>query len=293
MEALMKRVLVVDDEVAITEGLLALLDYEQIEAAAAHDRLSAERMIEGTFYPVILADLRLVTEEDGYALLEAIRRRSPRSRVASLTAYATPETEQKLLSLGSSMVLRKPMDFDEILAVIEGMLAEIEREAEAQQERGGELDLVQLYADVRNVLFSIPQKKYGLTADETEELVQEAWCLFLEKRGEVVLPRPWLAGTVVNLARQQIQRNVRLRPVGLEVRDETEATRHSGEVNANVLMVREGLARIDERSRRLCVMIGMEGKSYEEVARELDLPIGSVGPLYIRSKAKLRKALDH
>lgn len=291
----MRRVLVVDDETAITEGLLALFELEDIEAAAANDRQTAERLIDDGFYPVIVADLRLVTEEDGYRLLEAIRARSPRSRVASLTAYATPETEARLLALGSAVVLRKPMDFDEILAVITAMLDEIEREARAQQERtGGELDLVRLYADVQKVLYSIPQKRYGLTAEETDELVQEAWCLFLQKRGEIVLPRPWLAGTVVNLARQQIQRNVRVRPAGLEVREERdEAGTDEGDVNANVLMVRQALGRIDERSRRLCVLIGMEGKSYEEVARELDLPIGSVGPLYIRSKAKLRKALEN
>ncbi|MGH9458618.1 MAG: response regulator [Thermoanaerobaculia bacterium] len=291
----MKRVLVVDDEQAITEGLVALFELEQIDATAANDRATAEELIEENFYPVILADLRLVTEAEGYRLLEAIRKLSPNSRIASLTAFATPEVESRLLSLGSSVVLRKPMEFEEIFAVVGEMLEEIEREAAAQQARtGGELDLVQLYADVQKVLHSIPQKRYGLTAEETDELVQEAWCLFLQKRGEITLPRPWLAGTVVNLAKQQIQRSVRMRPTGLDPRaDMAPETADFGEVNPTVLMVRQALERIDERSRRLCILIGMEGKSYDEAARELDLPIGSVGPLFIRSKAKLRKALEN
>lgn len=291
----MRRVLVVDDETAITEGLVALFELESIEAHGALDRASAEQIIEREFYPVIIADLRLVTEEDGFTLLESIRRLSPESRVASLTAFATPEVEARLMALGSSVVLRKPMEFDEIIAIVEEMLAELERAADAQQSAGGELDLVQLYADVQKVLHAIPQRRYGLTPDETDELVQEAWCLFLQKRGKILLPRPWLAGTVVNLCRQTIQRNVRTRPVGLDVHDEMgePATADLANVNDSVLMVRAGLESIDERSRTLCVLIGMEGRSYEEVADMLNLPIGSVGPLYIRSKNKLRKAMGH
>ncbi|HVR42619.1 MAG TPA: response regulator [Thermoanaerobaculia bacterium] len=289
----MKRVLVVDDETAITEGLIALFEMEKIEAFGASDRASAEAMIDREFYPVILADLRLVTEADGFRLLETIRERSPRSKIASLTAFATPAVEQKLLAMGSSVVLRKPMEFEAIIAIVDEMLAEIEREAEAQQaESGAPLDLVQLYSDVHKILFSIPQRRYGLTADETDELVQEAWCLFLQKRQYVATPGAWLAGTIVNLSRQQIHRNTRMRPAGLEVHSEKEsASSDPGEASDSVLMVRQALGRIDERSRRLCTLIGMEGKSYEEVSRELDLPIGSVGPLYIRSKRKLRKAL--
>ena len=291
----MKRVLVVDDEEAITQGLVELFQLEEIDATGAYDRQSAEALLRGEYFPVILADLRLVTEADGLRLLELIREIAPNSKVASLTAFATPEVEKKLLALGSTVVLRKPMEFEEIIAVVNEMLEEIERAATAQEARTGKpLDLLDLYAQVRPILFSIPQRRYGLSADETEELVQEAWCLFLQKRDFITLPRPWLAGTIVNLCKQQIHRNTRMRPAGLEVRElETAVTPHEGEAADTVLMVREALATLDERSRKLCVLIGMEGQSYEEVGKNLGLPIGSVGPLYIRSKAKLRKALGH
>lgn len=291
----MKRVLVVDDDEAITEGLVKLFRMEEIDAAGAFDREGAEALLQGEHYPVILADLRLVTEADGLRLLENIRTISPNSRVASLTGFATPELEARLLELGSTVILRKPMEFEEIIAVISEMFEEIEREAAVQIEQTGKpLDLLALYTKVRPVLFSIPQRRYGLTADETEELVQEAWCLFLQKRDLIQLPGPWLAGTIVNLCKQQIHRSTRMRPVGLEVRDgESAVSRHQAEAADTVLMVREALDRLDERSRKLCVLIGMEGWSYEEVGKSLNLPIGSVGPLYIRSKARLRKAMGH
>lgn len=291
----MKRVLVVDDEIAITEGLVALFELEQIEARGASDRSEAEALLAEDHYPVILADLRLVTEADGIQLLEWIREKCPGSRVASLTAFATPELEKKLLELGSTVVLRKPMPFEDIIAVVEEMLGEIDRQAAAQEARSGKpVDLVQLYSDVQRVLFAIPQRRYGMTADETEELVQEAWCLFLQKRHQITMPRPWLAGTIVNLTKQRIQKNTRHRASDLESLPESAepSTDTSGGRDA-VLAVRQGLARLDERSRNLIVLIGLEGRSYEDVARELNLPLGSVGPLYIRSKAKLKKVLSH
>jgi RNA polymerase sigma-70 factor (ECF subfamily) len=291
----MTKILVVDDEAAVTDGLTMLFELEAFEAVGAYDREGAEREIALEYYPVVLADFRLKTEEEGLLLLDAIRRLSPRSRIASLTAFATPELESELRSRGSSVVLRKPMEFAEILAAVTELVAAIEAEAAAQTDGSGEaLDLEALYAEVRMKLFAIPQRRYGLTAEETDELVQEAWLLFLSKRASVRAPAPWLAGTVVNLARQVIQRRVRHGETSIEDPE-------SGELRAEVvsespalesLIVRQALARVDARTRSLCVMIGMEGRSYEEVAEALELPIGSVGPLYIRAKNRMRRVMN-
>ena len=43
-----------------------------IENGGAFDRLSAESMMEGTFYSVIVADLRLHTDAEGLELLDGI-----------------------------------------------------------------------------------------------------------------------------------------------------------------------------------------------------------------------------
>ncbi len=292
----MRRVLVVDDEEAITDGLTALFELEQIEAAGAYDRETAEEMIRSEYYPVILADLRLKTQEDGLHLLESIRKLSPHSRVASLTAFATPEVEEQLRARGSELVLRKPMDFDEIVEIVLQMLDVIEQEAESRQAESSQpLDLDVLYQDVRKILYAIPQRRYGLTAEETDELVQEAWCLFLERQAGVNHARSWLAGTVVNLCRQQIHRKVRARDVEQELVSEPEmgsAAIDDPAGRERQMMLRQALERLDDRSRQLCVLIGIEGWSYEEVSEELGMPIGSVGPLYIRAKKKLRTAFE-
>lgn len=291
---MIKRVLVVDDETEITDGLVALFELESIQAEGASDRESAEAMISSSYFPIVLADLRLHTEEDGMKLVEAIRAKSPASKIATMTAYATPELEAELKRRGSSVVLHKPLGFDEILAVVSEMLGEIEKEAAAQQERSGQpLDLMQLYSDVQKILYSIPQRRYGFSAEESEELVQEAWCLFLEKSESVKLPRPWLAGTIANLCKQQIHHKTRSREMTREAGSETEQIMGSNGVSVDsTLMVRQALGRMDERSRQLCELIGMEGWSYEEVASKMALPLGSVGPLYMRAKNKLRKSIE-
>jgi len=42
----------------------------------------------------------------------------------------------------------------------------------------------------------------------------------------------------------------------------------------------------------LCTLIGLERYSYDEASAPLGIPVGSVGPLYIRAKSRLRQALE-
>jgi FixJ family two-component response regulator len=279
------RVLVVDDEKAIVLGLTTLLALEDIESAGAFNRLSAEAMMTGTFYSVILADIRLHTEEEGLELLDNIQRLSPRSRVISMTGYATPEIERKVRARGSSSVIRKPASNGQILGAITDMLAEIEKVAAEQTV----LDLAQLQIHTRKILFSIAQRRYGLRLEEAEDVV----LLFLGRRGIIRSAHGWLAGTVANLCRRHIDRSIHSRK---RIADghaiESLANGCAGGPEAGIA-VRQALAGIDENSRALCTLIGMEGYAYAEVRSRTGLPLGSIGPMYMRAKKKLRLALDH
>jgi len=281
------RVLVVDDEQTIVLGLTSLLELEDIESAGAFDRLSAEAMMKGTFYSVILADVRLHTEAEGLELLDDIQRISPRSRVLSMTAYATPELEREVRARGSSSVIRKPATDGQILGAIIDVLAEIERLAAEETV----LDLAQVQVQTRKILFSIAQRRYGLMLEEAEDVVQEAWLLFMERRGIIRSARGWLAGTVANLCRRHIDRSVRSRKRFVD--DEGIENRTDGQAGGpeSGIAVRQALASLDANSRDLCTLIGIEGYAYEEVSSRTGLPLGSVGPMYMRAKKKLRLAL--
>ena len=279
------RILVVDDEPMIVEGLTIHLSWKELEASGAFDRESAAAMVAEEHYPVVLADLCLHTVEDGLLLIEQIRRVSPGSRILSMTGRADPQLEAEVLERGSAMVLRKSDGEQVIVAAILEVLAEIEREAN----REPDVDLETLYAHTVRVLHSIPRRRFGLSAEQAEDVVQDAWLLFLEKRGYIHTPRAWLAGTVSKLCLQLLDRVKRLSQIDdavletmLEVSDETETR----------VIVDQALTRLDARSRELCQRIGIEGSSYAEVSETMSLPIGSVGPLYIRAKERMRRTLE-
>ena len=279
------RILVVDDEPMIVEGLTIHLSWEELEASGAFDRQSAEAMVAEEHYPIVLADLCLHTYEDGLLLIEQIRRVSPGSRIISMTGYASPELEAEVLERGSAMVLRKSDGEQVIVAAILEVLAEIEREANRAQD----VDLETLYMHTVRVLHSIPRRRFGLSAVQAEDVVQDAWLLFLEKRGHIHTPRAWLAGTVSKLCLQMLDRVKRLSQIDdamledmFEVSDDTETR----------VIVDQAMTRLDARSRELCQRIGIEGSSYAEVSETMSLPIGSVGPLYIRAKQKMRRTFE-
>lgn len=149
----------------------------------------------------------------------------------------------------------------------------------------------ELYLTLRHRLHAIPQKRFGLPSHVAEDVVHDAWLLFLHKRGLIREAGPWLAGTVANLSRQQIGQRIRKREAadGEEL-IAAEADQRSGNIT-DAIAIREALDQTDDRGRTLCSLIALHGFSYEEVSAVTGIPIGSVGPLYIRAKNKIRKIL--
>jgi RNA polymerase sigma factor (sigma-70 family) len=283
----MNRILIVDDDPQVLAGLQEFLALENIKTVGVLDRDGAEELLESEYFPLVLADVRLRSEADGMQLLESIRRISPRTRVASMTGSLNID-EERLRALGASVILRKPFPIAEIVAVIRELLAEIER-VEEELSVDSAASIEEIYQASRRVMYSIPQRRYGLTGEDAEELVQEAWCIFLEQRATIRNPKTWLTGTVANLCRRAIQERYRQR-AREERQPEPEVSVDA--VSDAGLIIRQALDRLDDRSRTLCELIGMEQLSYDEVSASLGIPLGSVGPLYIRAKSKLRQLVS-
>jgi len=280
----MKRVLVVDDDPVIVEALVTSLGVEDFDVVGVYDRATAEERIASEFFPLILTDLRMRNEDDGLLLLDAVARLSPRSCVATMTGYAAPGMEQELLARGAALVLFKPFNVFETARVLHEMLAAIDQAALAAA-----VDLETLYTNSLPLLHGIARRRFGLDRNDAEELVQESWCLYLEHRAQVLQPRAWLAGTIANLCRQQITRRCRSR-AEVPVEDSLEL---AYEVAADAaLIVGQLFDRVDDRTRTLAQLIGIERLSYDEVATAMNIPLGSVGPLYLRARKKMRGMLN-
>jgi RNA polymerase sigma factor (sigma-70 family) len=280
----MNRILVVDDDRAIVEALQETLDSESLDNVGAFSQASAEDLISKEFFPVILADLRLRTMAEGLGLLEQIRRCSPNSAVVTITGSVDDVIRVRLEELGSRAVLLKPVEPEVLIALVREMLGEIAVAAAG----GVEEDIEVLYATVTPKLRAMAYRRYGFSGEEADDLVQKAWLLYVEKKSSIRATRAWMTGTVLNLCKQEIQRRYRERAFEA-ASNETEATR-CGADDAHIALS-QALARLDERGRELCIRIGIERQSYEEVSVAMNLPIGSIGPLFIRAKDRMRGVL--
>jgi RNA polymerase sigma factor (sigma-70 family) len=277
----MNKILVVDDDPMVVEGLVALLRAESLDAVGAEDSETATQLVREGFFAVVLSDLRLRSDDDGLKLMDAIAKISPRSRLAAMTGFLTPDVEAELARRGAQLVLQKPFDIANAVAALREMALAIAPHQQVTDEEVGTL-----YEHSIPLLRSIAIRRYRMDSEAADDLVQEAWCLFLERRAGVNAPRAWLAGTMANLCRQQIQKLCRARARVTEVTPEA-----FEEPTETVMAVQQALGRLDPRSRQLCELIAFEQHAYADVSTTMNLPIGSIGPMYLRAKARLAKEL--
>jgi DNA-binding NtrC family response regulator len=84
----------------------------------ANDGRSARQAIVDSHPPfdVVLLDYRLPDSRD-LALLRAVRRLSPRSRLLMMSAYMDPQVAEDARHDGAASVLAKPLDLDAVCAL--------------------------------------------------------------------------------------------------------------------------------------------------------------------------------
>lgn len=116
------RVLIVEDQRIVREGIVALLeDEEQIEIVgeAANGR-EAIAMYASLHPDVVLMDLQM-PEVDGPEATRQIRAADPQARVLVLTTYATDEFIFTALKAGASGYLLKDTSADQLVAAIKAV----------------------------------------------------------------------------------------------------------------------------------------------------------------------------
>ncbi len=115
------RVLVVDDEPDTCEVLEAVLREAGAEVRACQSAAEALAELDTWWPDVLLSDIGL-PGEDGYSLIRRVRAQEARHGRAiaavALTAYARAEDRRKALSAGFQMHVPKPIDGDDLIAVV-------------------------------------------------------------------------------------------------------------------------------------------------------------------------------
>lgn len=122
------RVLIVDDEPAVREGLEALLRSEGFEALTAADGAAALDLFGAAPFDLVLLDVAL-PGESGLDVLERLRVLAD-TPVIMISAYATVEMAVRAMQRGARNFLQKPWNNEKLLADVAAAIAtsRVERE---------------------------------------------------------------------------------------------------------------------------------------------------------------------
>jgi CheY-like chemotaxis protein len=115
------RILVVDDDPDICQNLRDILVDLGYEVDVAHNGPQALELVCKWAYEIALLDLRM-PGMDGLSLYREIKRQRAGTVSLLITAYAHAATAEEAVSAGAWKVLSKPVDFPELLTLVEQAL---------------------------------------------------------------------------------------------------------------------------------------------------------------------------
>src|SRR5664279_104990 len=116
------KVLVVDDEVDIREGLELLLTSEQYGVDLAQNATEGLQKMEARGYDLVLLDL-MMPDRSGMEVLQEVRQRDIETPIFMITAYGSVEAAVHALKLGANDYFSKPWDNEKLLIEIDRMIA--------------------------------------------------------------------------------------------------------------------------------------------------------------------------
>jgi len=130
-----RRILLVDDDLAVLLTLKAVLELNDFEVDTAASTTEALARLESGVYHMVISDLRMETEEAGLEVLRAARQQSYSPATALLTAY--PPFDKHVNGENSrggrpDSLLVKPLGTGDLVRQVEALLI---RHADQQQLR--------------------------------------------------------------------------------------------------------------------------------------------------------------
>ncbi len=119
----MYRVLIVDDEPIICEGLRRTIKWDKFDCeviGTAENGLEGVALIRELKPDILISDIAM-NNMDGLAMIAAIRSERPDMEVTLLTGYRNFEYAQRAIKLGVTRFLLKPSKMEEIEEAIQAM----------------------------------------------------------------------------------------------------------------------------------------------------------------------------
>jgi DNA-binding NtrC family response regulator len=126
------KILVVDDEADIREGLELLLTSEGYTADLAENGTEGLRKMSERAYDLVLLDL-MMPDLSGMEVIERVRQRDRETPIFMITAYGSVEAAVHALKLGANDYFSKPWDNEKLIIEIGRMISGRRLESENTQ----------------------------------------------------------------------------------------------------------------------------------------------------------------
>jgi len=111
-------ILVVEDEAAHAEAIEEGLSRLGHRCTVVHDGQSAIGLLSQRYFDIVVTDLVLGSPPDGLGVLDAVMKHSPGTKVILITAHSSVQTCRTALQQGAFDYIEKPLDLDELRAVV-------------------------------------------------------------------------------------------------------------------------------------------------------------------------------
>jgi DNA-binding response OmpR family regulator len=115
-----RRVLLVDDEVAVLLTMKAVLEISGFDVDTAASARDAKLKLRHQVYEMVITDMRMESDESGREVIVAARTAAYHPAVALLTAF--PVAEEDWQDMGADKLLVKPMQTPLLIRQIEKLL---------------------------------------------------------------------------------------------------------------------------------------------------------------------------
>lgn len=142
-----EKILLVDDERLVRWSIRDRLTREGFEVDEAEGLVPAKSRMSADFYDLVILDHRL-PDGSGLETLPLLVREAPETAVIMLTAYGTVEQAVRAIKSGAFDYLTKPVDMDELVAVVgraletTASMRELRRLKEEMRQKHGPSNLI-------------------------------------------------------------------------------------------------------------------------------------------------------
>jgi DNA-binding NtrC family response regulator len=121
-----RRILLVDDDLAVLLTLKAVLELNQFEVHTASSAAEAMERLNSGEYQMVITDARMETDDAGFHVIRAAHRQKYNPATALLTAY--PPLNGSWKQEGAQSLLVKPIGTQDLVRQIEALLVRHEDE---------------------------------------------------------------------------------------------------------------------------------------------------------------------